>query len=105
MDRTTIIRAWKDPAFRASLNSEQRAALPESPSGKPMTEVSESELEDVVGGGVPLAYNTKQLTVTKLTITKPSLVDGCPSALSCPDWRSYPIREFTPQVSVEAIQF
>ncbi len=41
MNAETIIRAWKDPEFRASLTSEQLAALPESPSGKSMTELGE----------------------------------------------------------------
>jgi mersacidin/lichenicidin family type 2 lantibiotic len=50
MKREMIIRAWKDPEFRASLTAEQRAALPDNPSGKPMTELDEAELGDIVGG-------------------------------------------------------
>jgi mersacidin/lichenicidin family type 2 lantibiotic len=50
MRAETIIRAWKDPEFRASLTSEERAALPELPSGKPVTELGEDELSDAVGG-------------------------------------------------------
>lgn len=50
MNREMIIRAWKDPDYRASLNAEERAALPESPSGKPLTELGDSELEGVSGG-------------------------------------------------------
>lgn len=52
MNKELIIRAWKDPRYRASLSSEQRTALPESPSGKPMTELEESDL-DLVAGGLP----------------------------------------------------
>jgi len=55
MKRETIVRAWKDPEFRASLTSEERASLPECPAGTAFTELNESELEDAVGGGV-LAY-------------------------------------------------
>jgi mersacidin/lichenicidin family type 2 lantibiotic len=51
MKRETIIRAWKDPEFRASLTTEERSALPECPAGPAFTELDESELEDAVGGG------------------------------------------------------
>ncbi|WP_257449833.1 mersacidin/lichenicidin family type 2 lantibiotic [Archangium lipolyticum] len=54
MNPETIIRAWKDPAFRARLTSEQLHTLPENPSGRPMTELGDDDLSDVVGGGVPL---------------------------------------------------
>lgn len=50
MKKELIIRAWKDPTFRASLSAEERAALPESPSGRPMTELDEDELTEVSGG-------------------------------------------------------
>jgi mersacidin/lichenicidin family type 2 lantibiotic len=45
-----IIRAWKSPAYRASLSEEQRSVLPQSPSGKAMTELAENELDAVAGG-------------------------------------------------------
>ncbi|MBN1207223.1 MAG: mersacidin/lichenicidin family type 2 lantibiotic [Myxococcaceae bacterium] len=51
MKRETIIRAWKDPEFRASLSTEERSALPECPAGTAFTELDESELADAVGGG------------------------------------------------------
>jgi mersacidin/lichenicidin family type 2 lantibiotic len=50
MDTAMIVQAWKDPAYRASLLPEQLAALPENPSGRPLTELEESELDDVAGG-------------------------------------------------------
>jgi mersacidin/lichenicidin family type 2 lantibiotic len=75
MNAETIIRAWKDPEFRASLTSEQRAALPESPSGKSMTELGEDELGDVVGGVIN--------PTIRLNIRNPSWVDACPSAWGC----------------------
>ncbi|EAU66961.1 hypothetical protein STIAU_4624 [Stigmatella aurantiaca DW4/3-1] len=52
MNPKNIIRAWKDPAFRASLSPEERAALPESPSGQPLSELSEEELLGITGGQV-----------------------------------------------------
>ncbi len=52
MDTATIIRAWKDPRFRASLTQEQREALPESPCGKSMEELSEEDLGGITGGAL-----------------------------------------------------
>ena len=85
MNRETIIRAWKDPEFRASLSSAQREALPESPSGRPLTELDERDLVDVVGGALvvrptPPVFFTEQ----RCCITRGSAVDACPSALICP---------------------
>jgi len=57
MNATSIVRAWKDPEYRARLSSEQRLALPENPSGRPMTELGEGELEAAVGG-CPGTLNT-----------------------------------------------
>ncbi len=53
MDTRLIIQAWKDPAFRARLSPEQRAALPESPSGRSLTEIDDEELGDIIGGREP----------------------------------------------------
>jgi mersacidin/lichenicidin family type 2 lantibiotic len=53
MNPKTIIRAWKDPAFRASLSSEERASLPECPAGTSITELGERDLDGAVGGGLP----------------------------------------------------
>jgi mersacidin/lichenicidin family type 2 lantibiotic len=64
MKRETIVRAWKDPEFRAGLTSEERSALPECPAGTAFTELEEQELADAVGG----AFNFE--------------VDGC----ICSDW-------------------
>jgi len=50
MNTELIIRAWKDPEFRARLSAEQRASLPDSPSGEPMTELDEETLHEIVGG-------------------------------------------------------
>ncbi|WP_224240181.1 mersacidin/lichenicidin family type 2 lantibiotic [Hyalangium gracile] len=50
MKTDLIIRAWKDPEFRARLSPEERAALPDSPSGRSMTELNEEELHDIIGG-------------------------------------------------------
>ncbi len=52
MKKDLIIRAWKDPEFRAGLSSEDRAALPESPAGASMAELDEGSLMGVVGGNL-----------------------------------------------------
>jgi mersacidin/lichenicidin family type 2 lantibiotic len=72
MKRETIVRAWKDPEFRASLTSEERASLPDCPAGPAFTELHESELEDAVGGGV-LAYDIDEGCIcSKWTGTRPT---------------------------------
>ncbi len=52
MTKDQIIRAWKDPVFRATLTAEQLAALPPSPAGLSAVELDESELNEVVGAAV-----------------------------------------------------
>lgn len=54
MKKEAIVRAWKDPEYRARLTAEEREALPEPPCGTPLTELDEAELGDVVGGRLPL---------------------------------------------------
>jgi len=43
-----IVRAWRDPVFRASLSEAQRAQLPENPAG--MIDLSGTALNAVAGG-------------------------------------------------------
>jgi len=43
-----IARAWKDPEYLNSLTPEQRAMLPENPTGP--APASEEELKEIVGG-------------------------------------------------------
>jgi mersacidin/lichenicidin family type 2 lantibiotic len=50
MSALDVIRAWKDPAYRAALSTEQRAQLPEHPAG--LVELDDTFLEDVAGGGI-----------------------------------------------------
>lgn len=49
MTRNDIIRAWKDPAYRATLTQEQMAELPPNPIGT--FELTESEMQQVAGAG------------------------------------------------------
>ena len=49
MKTNDVIRAWKDPNYRAGLSDDERAALPASPAGT--IDVSETDLVGVEGGG------------------------------------------------------
>lgn len=48
MSNEKIIRAWKDKAYRESLSSSEKAALPENPAGP--VELTEEQLGSVLGG-------------------------------------------------------
>jgi mersacidin/lichenicidin family type 2 lantibiotic len=50
MNTHDIIRAWKDPGFRARLTQGQRSEIPENPAGLPLTELEETDLAGAVGG-------------------------------------------------------
>jgi mersacidin/lichenicidin family type 2 lantibiotic len=59
MSKIDIIRAWKDPEYRASLSEEQRAQVPAHPAG--LIELKDEELTKVLGMGKPTAAcNTQQ---------------------------------------------
>jgi mersacidin/lichenicidin family type 2 lantibiotic len=53
MKKEMIIRAWKDPVYRASLSEEQRSQLPENPPGRSITEIDEEHLFLAAGGRPP----------------------------------------------------
>jgi len=52
MKKDLIVRAWKDPEFRAQLSTEERAALPECPAGRSLTDLDGGSLAEVVGGNL-----------------------------------------------------
>lgn len=56
MNKTDIIRAWKDPLYRARLSREQAAGLPDHPSG--VLDLDEEQLK-VAAGAIPITtYRT-----------------------------------------------
>lgn len=57
MSDADIIRAWKDPAFRATLDAEQRSSMPPHPAG--IIELSEAQLDEVAGGALPQTLATR----------------------------------------------
>jgi len=57
-----VIRAWKDPLYRAGLSEAERASVPANPAG--LTELSDEELKEASG------LNTQaQTTAMKCTDT------------------------------------
>jgi mersacidin/lichenicidin family type 2 lantibiotic len=52
---TDIIRAWKDPEYRAGLSAEEQALLPAHPAGSP--ELEDAAL-DGISGALPCVKTT-----------------------------------------------
>jgi mersacidin/lichenicidin family type 2 lantibiotic len=48
MKQTDVIRAWKDRDYRESLSEEERATLPEHPTG--IAELDDAALQSIAGG-------------------------------------------------------
>ena len=63
MNKIDIVRAWKDPVYRASLSEDQLAALPMHPSG--LTDLRDEQLRMATGGAV--AAQTTAQTCTEYT--------------------------------------
>ena len=47
MAKIDVVRAWKDPVYRAELGAEERAALPSHPAG--LVELSDEDLKSASG--------------------------------------------------------
>ncbi|HEY2292106.1 MAG TPA: mersacidin/lichenicidin family type 2 lantibiotic [Thermoanaerobaculia bacterium] len=62
MNKNDVIRAWKDPFYRATLSEEAQAALPQHPAG--IIELSDEQL---VTGGVTNPPLTTALGCTEYT--------------------------------------
>jgi mersacidin/lichenicidin family type 2 lantibiotic len=60
MNKADIVRAWKDPLYRATLSPEQLATLPNHPAG--VVEISDDQIR--AAGGT--------LITTAMTCTEPS---------------------------------
>jgi mersacidin/lichenicidin family type 2 lantibiotic len=53
MNKADIVRAWKDPLYRATLSPEQLAALPAHPAG--ILEISDDQMRSASGALVTTA--------------------------------------------------
>ncbi len=52
MTQDQVVRAWKDPVFRAGLSNTELQAVPANPAG--MVELAETEVTGLTGGtGIP----------------------------------------------------
>jgi len=58
MIRDKIIRAWKDPEYRANLGEEELDALPQNPAGA--IELTDDELDQAVGGSWNRSYSASR---------------------------------------------
>jgi mersacidin/lichenicidin family type 2 lantibiotic len=45
-----VVRAWKDPKYRASLSPEEQAQVPDHPAGTTEA-LDDAQLEEIAGGG------------------------------------------------------
>lgn len=80
MNKTDVIRAWKDPFYRASLSEEAQAALPQHPAG--ITELSDDQLMSW-GASTPI---TTALTCTEYTFAGSK---ACCIATTAPNCTNY----------------
>jgi mersacidin/lichenicidin family type 2 lantibiotic len=81
MNKTDVIRAWKDPIYRASLSEEERAALPQHPAG--LAELSDDQLR-LTGAS---AVITTAPTCTQYTFI--NLRECCPPVTTAPTCTEY----------------
>ena len=64
MDTHAIIRAWRDPEYRASLGAKEQRSLPAHPAGP--IELRESELDAVAGA----AQNSSRAQCTPVGVCR-----------------------------------
>lgn len=84
MNKTDVIRAWKDPVYRASLSAEEQAALPLHPSG--LTELSDEQLR-IAGGSAIDPTATTAPTCTAYTFLNWRAC--CPPVTTAPTCTQY----------------
>lgn len=56
MHKIDIVRAWKDPLYRATLSPEELAQLPAHPAGA--LELRDEQLKEASGGLIVTTYRT-----------------------------------------------
>ena len=61
MKNVDVIRAWKDPLYRASLTADELAQLPPHPAG--LIELSDDRLKAASGGALTTAPECTSYTV------------------------------------------
>ena len=81
MNKIDVIRAWKDPVYRAALSDEERAALPGHPAG--LEELSDDQVR-VAGSAVVI---TTAPTCTNYTFL--NMRQCCPVLTTAPTCTEY----------------
>jgi mersacidin/lichenicidin family type 2 lantibiotic len=82
MNNDKIVRAWKDSKFRASLSAEERLLLPESPIGE--LDLSETELGDITGGGIPVTgVSCNTISIAPTIIYCQTQLFPCTATVAC----------------------
>jgi len=81
MNKNDVIRAWKDPFYRASLSEDAQAALPQHPAG--ITELSDEQLT-TWGASTPI---TTAITCTEYTFA--SSTSCCIPPTTSPNCTAY----------------
>lgn len=79
MKTEQIIKAWKDPTYRASLSAEEQAQLPEHPAG--MVDLTDAQLGDLSGAAKPSVLCTSATLCGSASIICASSI--CPTHLTC----------------------
>lgn len=76
MNKTEIIRSWRDADYYFSLSDEQRDRLPSNPVG--MIELSQEALRDVLGASHSTCFNSCHRTIDPCcSDTCYTCVSGC----------------------------
>jgi mersacidin/lichenicidin family type 2 lantibiotic len=82
MNKNDVIRAWKDPAYRATLSEEERASLPLNPAG--LADLSDDQLRIASGAVTPV---TTAPTCTNYTFL--NWRSCCPPLTTAPTCTEY----------------
>jgi mersacidin/lichenicidin family type 2 lantibiotic len=77
MNKTDVIRAWKDPVYRATLSEEEMAAVPLHPAG--LADLSDDQLR--IAGGSDVA--TTAPTCTNFTFLNWRACCPATTAITC----------------------
>jgi len=81
MNKNDVIRAWKDPFYRASLSEEAQAALPQHPAG--VADLTDGQIRTLgVSGGTTTAPLCTNYTYGGLSAC-------CPAATTSPLCTNY----------------
>jgi mersacidin/lichenicidin family type 2 lantibiotic len=65
MDPKDVVRAWKDPEYRSSLDADERSAMPSHPSG--LMELDDADLMTASGGTTLVWTSCPCATIASVT--------------------------------------